>query len=503
MYTSALRGKELPRRPYTDQGPPMEATALTSQAHCQRRAPRLWVESHPVAFYYALALSLSWSYWFAMLALGLRVEAGSAATHLPGLLGPTLAAFVLTALRGGRPALRDLLARLLHVPAPNGAKLVLALSPLALGAAAFLSLAALGRPLPGLAAFSTYPGLPVAWNLAWSIPTVLLVNGFGEEIGWRGFATERLFERHGRFQATLRLAALWGLWHLPLFWLNVGMRSLVGPMLLGWAFGLLCGAFVLAHVYVLCARSILCVALWHTAYNIMVATPAGRGLPAAVMTTAVMVWGLVVAWCWWRADWGFSSNGAENRRNVMAPRPHRSTGSPSRDPGCPEPAPEPLGNVGCLPLVSGLFKTTSPTGTIMQGLHSCKGGTSMELAYTILYVEDVRRSLDFYAKAFDLKIRYRHESGDFGELETGSTALAFASRRLMTELQKNPRRADALAPSFELAFTTNDVAAGVAQALGSGAKLIQEPEQMPWGQTVAYVADPDGYLVEICTPMKA
>jgi catechol 2,3-dioxygenase-like lactoylglutathione lyase family enzyme len=127
----------------------------------------------------------------------------------------------------------------------------------------------------------------------------------------------------------------------------------------------------------------------------------------------------------------------------------------------------------------------------------------MKLAYTILYVEDVGRSLDFYAKAFDLKIRYRHESGDFGELETGNTALAFSSRRLMTELQKNPSRADAKAPSFEIAFATDDVAAGVTRALATGATLIQKPAQMPWGQTVAYVADPDGFLVEICTPMAA
>jgi hypothetical protein len=30
---------------------------------------------------------------------------------------------------------------------------------------------------------------------------------------------------------------------------------------------------------------------------------------------------------------------------------------------------------------------------------------------------------------------------------------------------------------------------------------VQPPEQMPWGQTVAYVADLDGFLVELCTPM--
>jgi lactoylglutathione lyase len=30
---------------------------------------------------------------------------------------------------------------------------------------------------------------------------------------------------------------------------------------------------------------------------------------------------------------------------------------------------------------------------------------------------------------------------------------------------------------------------------------VREPAQMAWGQTIAYVADGDGFLVEICTPM--
>ncbi len=262
---------------------------------------RAWLQTYSLAGFYALSLVLSWAYWLTLIALGQRVESGTVVTHLPGLLGPALAALAVIALRDGRHGLRALLARVVHIPAPYAPKLALALSPLALGALAFLVLAVWGRPLPALASFAKYPGVPESWSLAQTVVVVLLVNGFGEEIGWRGFATERLFERHGRFQATLWLGLLWGLWHLPLFWLNASMMALVGPMLFGWAFGLLCGAFVLAHVYVLCGRSILCVALWHTAYNLMVATEAGRGLPAALVSTAVMFWGLVAAWRWWHA----------------------------------------------------------------------------------------------------------------------------------------------------------------------------------------------------------
>ena len=48
----------------------------------------------------------------------------------------------------------------------------------------------------------------------------------------------------------------------------------------------------------------------------------------------------------------------------------------------------------------------------------------MQLAYTILYVENVAASLAFYSAAFGLERKFLHESGDFGELATGTTTLA-------------------------------------------------------------------------------
>jgi uncharacterized glyoxalase superfamily protein PhnB len=40
-----------------------------------------------------------------------------------------------------------------------------------------------------------------------------------------------------------------------------------------------------------------------------------------------------------------------------------------------------------------------------------------------------------------------------------------------------------------------------AQALKAGATSLSEPSAKPWGQTVAYVRDNNGFLVELCTPM--
>lgn len=126
----------------------------------------------------------------------------------------------------------------------------------------------------------------------------------------------------------------------------------------------------------------------------------------------------------------------------------------------------------------------------------------MKFGYTILYVENVAASLAFYEAAFGLERAFLHESGDFGELATGQTRLAFSSRKLMRSLGKNPGKADSSAPVFEIAFETGNVEAALARALSAGAALVQGVKHEEWGQTTAYVQDADGYLVEICSPVQ-
>lgn len=125
----------------------------------------------------------------------------------------------------------------------------------------------------------------------------------------------------------------------------------------------------------------------------------------------------------------------------------------------------------------------------------------MRFGYTILYVADVARALDFYGRAFGLTTKFVDPSGNFGELDTGATALAFCSRSLLVDLGKTPGAPDAEHPCAEIAFVTDDVAGAVETAVAAGARLMQAPTRTDWGQTTAYVADPDGFAIEFCTPM--
>lgn len=127
----------------------------------------------------------------------------------------------------------------------------------------------------------------------------------------------------------------------------------------------------------------------------------------------------------------------------------------------------------------------------------------MKLKYAILYVKDVPAALDFYNQAFGFARKMLHESGDYGELDTGSTSLSFSSLSLMTALGKNPAKPNPQEPVFEIAFEVEDVKSALQKAIDAGAKLVQDVRDEPWGQTTSYVTDPNGFLIEICSPVKA
>lgn len=128
----------------------------------------------------------------------------------------------------------------------------------------------------------------------------------------------------------------------------------------------------------------------------------------------------------------------------------------------------------------------------------------MNLSYVVIYVPDVPAALSFYESAFGLRRRFLHESEQFGELDTGTTALAFTSHALASEavpLDYRPLRPADEAAGFELTLTTDDVPAAFDRAVAAGAAEVAAPHDVPWGQTVAYVRDHVGAAVGLATPM--
>lgn len=251
---------------------------------------RPWI---PLAAFYVLACTLSWTGWLPLLLWqrGLLAYQPSQYWHLAGSLGPAVAAAVVAGLFGGTGALRCLLRRAVAWRVPAIWHVLAWVSPLVVFGVAALALTAAGITWD-LATFGRsleYPQLPAAGYWLASI----VCYGFGEELGWRGFALPRL--QHGRsaLGATVLLSLGWALWHLPLFGFAAGLSRMGGPEIVGWYFSILTGAILFTWLFNSTGGSVLIAAVFHGMMDVAFVSPAPAPL-SAVVGALVTGWGLAV-----------------------------------------------------------------------------------------------------------------------------------------------------------------------------------------------------------------
>ena len=87
-----------------------------------------FVRRRPVVSFFVLAYGLSWAYWIPLAWSGVRTAPGSSTTHEPGLLGPALAAFIITGLNEGKSGVTAFAKRLVLVSRPTSRSVPVALS---------------------------------------------------------------------------------------------------------------------------------------------------------------------------------------------------------------------------------------------------------------------------------------------------------------------------------------------------------------------------------------
>ncbi len=265
----------------------------TATGELPRAAPggsRLDVKA--LVAFFALAYALSWSWAIPLAVAHLTVRRGEGwPTHYPLLLGPAIAAVVITAWTMGRPGVRDLLARVARWRVPIRWWLA-AVSPAAFLGLALIAMAAAGKALPSVADFGQYSGTPAIGLVG--VLLLIAVGALGEETGWRGYALPQLQRRFSPLTSSLILAVLWFGWHLPQFFVIATYRNSSPVQYVGFFLGLTCGAVILTWLYNRSGGSILLVAAWHALYNFVSGTQAATGLLAAVVTTLVMVQAVVL-----------------------------------------------------------------------------------------------------------------------------------------------------------------------------------------------------------------
>lgn len=240
-----------------------------------------------------LAFAWSWAWAWPLATSGAVVTKGTGwPTHFPALLGPAVAAFLTAAWVSGRAGVRDLFARMGRWRFPLRWWAV-TLSPLAFLAVALLVQAVIGDPT-AFGDFGRYTGLPTVGVLGVAVLAIVL-NGFGEETGWRGFAVPTLLPRFGPLGAALVIAPVWALWHLPYFFLVQSYQSFNLFTIIGFLVGLAYGSVVLTWLYLGTGGSTLAVAIWHGLFNMATATEGATDIIASTVSALVIALGIVVS----------------------------------------------------------------------------------------------------------------------------------------------------------------------------------------------------------------
>lgn len=129
----------------------------------------------------------------------------------------------------------------------------------------------------------------------------------------------------------------------------------------------------------------------------------------------------------------------------------------------------------------------------------------IKYSYTIMYVKQVEVTVAFYESAFGFERKFITPEGDYAELISGDTTLAFAAVELaQTNLSKGFTAVSKdHVMGIELGFVVENVEQAVQRAVAAGASLYEPVKVKSWGQTVAYVTDCNGFLIELCTAMQA
>lgn len=170
-------------------------------------------------------------------------------------LGVLVAAVICSAIEG-HGAVKSLLVSIVKVKAPLICYTVALLLPLVLLGASAVITVLTGAARPTSAQLRAWPEIIDKFIF------MLVFVGLGEEPGWRGFAIPQLQRRFSPVVATMVLAPIWLLWHVPLFG-----SEFTRDQVPSFAITLFGGALVLTWLYNRSSGSVLLPILMHATVN--------------------------------------------------------------------------------------------------------------------------------------------------------------------------------------------------------------------------------------------
>jgi membrane protease YdiL (CAAX protease family) len=229
------------------------------------------IESSPWPFF-VIALGWSWLFWIPIAVLGINV------TMFPGVLlfaigglGPVLSAIILTLMTQSREEWQDYWRRVIdfkRIPLKWYA-VIFFLAPL-YSILALLTGFLIEGNMPHLETAASYLNSPLT-----ILPFALVTLFYGplpEELGWRGYALDRLQGKWNALVSSIILGIIWSLWHVPMFFMRGSLQSEVFPLSsvrfwLAMGPGILAEAVIMTWICNNTQRSTLSAILFHFMMN--------------------------------------------------------------------------------------------------------------------------------------------------------------------------------------------------------------------------------------------
>jgi len=134
---------------------------------------------------------------------------------------------------------------------------------------------------------------------------------------------------------------------------------------------------------------------------------------------------------------------------------------------------------------------------------------NLSLSQCFVIVHDPERAVAFYRDALGLEQRSDVDKGEFQWIVVGAASQPGVSIVLTNYLNGSPADAEVIAELVAkgalngVHFHTDDLDAAFEQVRASGAEIVQEPTDQPWGTRDFAVRDPSGNLVRIDQPPAA
>lgn len=225
-----------------------------------------------IALYSVLAYFFTW-----IITVPLALKILPEEYHFLAALGPTIGAVIIAKKEG---KLKELIDSVVKVPGKFSAWL-LTLAPILLGVITYAALAATGDKTTFDVNNFLLALLPV------------FTYGFFEEIGWRGYALNRLEKFYSPLVATVILTVIWACWHIPMFFYRFDFGSPF--MVFGFLITMFFGAVLLTSTYNFSKGSTLSAILFHMGNN-FISTNSSDNFMSVYSTLLIVLAVVILIW---------------------------------------------------------------------------------------------------------------------------------------------------------------------------------------------------------------